>query len=54
VILANYPPNVRVSPKTTIAQEQYRQLDQRIDLPETEISLPVSHIHEGITLQWSL
>ncbi len=32
-------------------QEQYRQLDQKIDLPEIEASLLVSDIYEGITLE---
>lgn len=32
-------------------QEQYRQLDQIIDLPEIEANLLISDIYEGITLQ---
>lgn len=32
-------------------QEQYRKLEQRVELPEIETSLPVSDIYEGITLQ---
>jgi Uma2 family endonuclease len=40
----------RRKPLGGFAQEEYRQLDQRIDLPEIEASLPVSDIYEGISL----